>query len=143
MDDLPLIAWAPAFDTGFEAIDREHRALAEALNVMYRAQKNGADGPTISRHLGDIARHISIHFAHEEQIMTRLDYPGRENHWHEHIELLSDIADVIEEYAAGTYDNCPDALNHYLKFWLLTHIMTEDVKLASFLIQCQREGLVP
>ncbi|HVI52121.1 MAG TPA: bacteriohemerythrin [Candidatus Sulfotelmatobacter sp.] len=138
---MPLISWAPAFDTGFDVIDREHRALADALNRMHQAQENGGDGSVIATHLGEIARHISIHFAHEEQIMTRLNYPGREAHWREHIELLSDMADVMDEYEAGSYDNSPDALNHYLKFWLLTHIMTEDVKLASFLIQCQREGL--
>jgi len=138
---MPLISWGAAYDTGFNVIDCEHRALAEALNRLHQAQQDGADGATISRHLGEIAQHISIHFAHEEQIMSRLNYPRREAHWREHIELLTDMADVMDEYDDGAYANSPDALEHYLKFWLLSHIMTEDVKLAAFLINCQREGL--
>ena len=138
---MPLISWGASFDTGFGAIDAEHRALAEALNCLHQSQLDGADRKAILKQLGEVAQHISIHFSHEEQIMARLHYPRREGHWREHIELLADMADVMDEYEAGTYDDCPEALDHYLKFWLLTHILTEDVKLAAFLIDCQREGL--
>lgn len=137
----PLISWGSAFDTGFGAIDEEHRALADALNHLHEAQHAGADRKTVAGLLGNIAQHISVHFSHEEQMMAQLHYPHREEHWREHIELLADIADVMEEYEEGAYDDSPDALDHYLKFWLLTHILTEDVKLASFLINCQRDGV--
>jgi len=138
---MPLISWGASLETGFAAIDAEHRALAEALNGLHQAQLDGADRKTILAHMGRIAQHISIHFAHEEQLMNQLHYPRREAHWREHIELLADMADVMEEYEAGIYDDSPEALNHYLKFWLLTHILTEDIRLASFLLECQREGL--
>lgn len=140
MESLPpVIAWGPQFETGFSAIDAEHQALAEILNGLPVAEAEGRRA--VVALLKQLAEHIAVHFAHEEKLMARLDYPRRGIHWSEHDELLKDMTEVITEVEVGRMTNDGGALEHYLKFWLLTHILTEDCKLAAFLLDRQRNGM--
>jgi hemerythrin len=130
---MELIAWLAEYDTGYAPIDDDHRALAAELNHLHRLHQGAFERTQVAALLAALAEHVALHFAYEETVMEKLGFSGLGKHRLEHDNLRADLAEVMAEYGRGAYDGVEGALENYLKFWLLTHITTEDFKLADLL----------
>ena len=130
---MVLLAWMSEYETGHTMIDDDHRHLVEVLNQLYELRQRPRD--EIAVVLSELVSHTRDHFAREEELMAYSAYPRADIHWRDHDSLLHDLFHIKEEYDHGGFLNMEEALSTYLKFWLLSHIMNEDIKLADFLLQ--------
>jgi len=131
---MPLFEWVEDYDTGFPPMDADHREMAAQINRLHELHAHPYSRSEVAALLGKLAATARGHFSREENFMARSAYPRAEAHWLEHDNLCQDLAEVIEEYSHGGYAEIEDALENYLKFWLLSHITSEDFKLADFLL---------
>jgi hemerythrin-like metal-binding protein len=113
-------------------IDSQHEELISLINLLHETMLQGADKATLDGLLAQLLEHTQTHFAYEEQLMSRYNYPGYEVHKSQHIRLLQHLVDFTDRYKHG------DLLLSFavvleLKGWALTHIENSDKPLGTFL----------
>jgi hemerythrin len=125
---MTLIKWTDKLSLGIEAIDSEHKELIELINGLYDAMQVGADYVQVVELLGEIYSQIAAHFAHEESMMRKANYPHYDEHREDHETLLDDLREIMDEVAAdGSFD--AGALSSDLNRWFMDHFNTHDAKL--------------
>jgi hemerythrin-like metal-binding protein len=117
---------------GIASIDSQHRGLVELVNELLEAMEQGCDHEQARRHMNNLLRFTSSHFAHEEEMMQKHGFPGLERHAAEHARLLQDAATMVE---ALTPDNPGRAvlITAFLTDCVEYHIQEEDVALVHHL----------
>lgn len=128
------IEWKPAYSVGNEAIDHDHQGLFDLVRELAEADMTDGLLNSILVRLGDYA---VGHFSREETLMKKIDYPGLEEHIKQHQAFVEWIRTVKK-----TYNRAPespfivgDHVNNFLQYWLVQHIMQEDMKYRDFLIE--------
>ena len=129
-----FVDWDDTLSVGIEEIDEQHKVLVDLVNKMHEAihQRHGSD--VVIGILSDLAEYTRIHFAVEESLMRILNYPDYDNHKQVHEELLHTVADLQEKVASGK-KSIGFELMHFLKTWLVKHIMEEDMQYSGFFLQ--------
>ncbi len=126
---MALFEWRKEFETGIPDVDHEHRELVELLNELHGKLDDRADPETIEAFLGEVFARISAHFALEESVMRKHHYDEYEAHKAEHEELLDEIRDIMDDYAAGRYVNYEERLVSRVHDWFVNHFRTRDARL--------------
>ena len=129
-----FVEWDDTLSVGIEEIDEQHKVLVDLVNKMHEAihQRHGSD--VVISILSDLAEYTRIHFAVEESLMRILNYPDYDNHKQVHEELLHTVADLQEKVASGK-KSIGFELMHFLKTWLVKHIMEEDMQYSGFFLE--------
>lgn len=86
----------------------------------------------VSGALAELIDFTRMHFATEENLMTRHAYPDYEKHRQEHQALLQDIDGLLQRFHDGD-TLIPFAIELDLEAWALRHIEISDKPLAAFL----------
>jgi hemerythrin len=125
---MSLLQWKPAYTLGVPSVDQEHRELIGLINDTYDHMAGSADPATIESCLEDIYAAIAAHFALEERHMREAGYAEYEAHKDQHENLLDEILDLMDEFAA---DPEPGriALQERLADWFGGHFATFDARL--------------
>lgn len=128
-----FVEWDDTLSVGIEEIDEQHKVLVDLVNKMHEAihQRHGSD--VVIGILSDLAEYTRIHFAVEESLMRILNYPDYDNHKQVHEELLHTVADLQDKVASGK-KSIGFELMHFLKTWLVKHIMEEDMQYSGFFL---------
>ncbi|MEN8178531.1 MAG: bacteriohemerythrin [Pseudomonadota bacterium] len=128
-----FVEWSDALSVGIEEIDEQHKVLAGLVNRMHDAihKRHGSD--VVKDILTELAEYTRIHFAVEESLMRILGYPGYEEHKKIHEELLLHVIELKEKVDSGK-TAIGFELMHFLKNWLIKHIMEEDMNYTSFFL---------
>ena len=113
-------------------IDSQHEALISLINLLHETMLQGADKASLDGLLSQLLEHTQTHFAYEEGLMSRYNYPGYEAHKSEHERLMQHLLDLTDRYKNG------DLLLSFavvleLKGWALVHIEKSDKPLGTFL----------
>ena len=119
--------------TGNALIDTEHKQLFDAVNSLMDACAQGKGRDKILSTSQFLERYVDKHFGDEEGLQTKSGYPGYPAHkqFHEgYKRQLSDAVQVILN--EGPTVKALGTLNKVVST-LVTHIRTEDRKLARFL----------
>lgn len=125
------VQWNPSFEIGLQVVDKEHEGLLVRLNALIELLTANAPPaewlPELDRLIGEVADH----FAHEEQIMDNIAYPGYMAHRQQHQHLLQEVAQFRDKIAAE--NTMEDTLStvRFLKFWVLKHMVQEDSKIGQ------------
>lgn len=128
------IVWNSSLETGIRVIDLQHEELIGMLNELAGALAR----PDAESVLRDILRrldaYILFHFSTEENLMR--GKPGlqvhAEQHAAQHGAFIARIASLKADAQANP-GQCGEALLHYLRGWLLEHIMQTDRQLGALL----------
>lgn len=121
------IEWRDHDSLGDSEMDEQHLALFGLVNAFLAT----TDQSSATEALAHLLHHTRDHFAHEEVIMHRMNYPDKEAHIEQHNTLLSklqNVADVVANYRLDMAH-----LESFLSAWLRNHIETVDTKLAGFI----------
>jgi hemerythrin len=130
-------AWHEEYGSGVAQIDREHREIFRQAGALYRAlfDKNAAEDPAeLFRRLVDC---VERHFASEETLMATRGYPALETHKRHHELIRKTLRDFASGFTIRRATSKKEA-GIFIKDWVMTHILTEDRKLGTYL---QRLGL--
>ena len=104
---MSLLQWKDEYSVGIASVDDEHREMIELINDVYAKLGDASDTATIECCLEEIFNTISLHFALEERIMRESNYGEYEDHKEDHEELLDEIRDLMDGYAADTEPPAP------------------------------------
>ncbi|NIM69421.1 MAG: bacteriohemerythrin [Xanthomonadales bacterium] len=125
---MTLLQWKPAYSLAIPAVDLEHREMIGLINECYERMGSDADTAAIERFLGEIHAGIAAHFALEEQLMLRSNYPEYGAHKEDHEDLLDQIRDFMDRF-----DEDREAglrlLQQRLADWFGRHFATFDARL--------------
>ena len=69
-------------------IDSQHETLISLINLLHETMLQGADKASLDGLLSQLLEHTQTHFAYEEGLMSRYNYPGYEAHKSEHERLM-------------------------------------------------------
>jgi hemerythrin-like metal-binding protein len=119
------IRWNPALETGYPAVDEQHRELYALVNDLNAAALVGANDAQIAHILARILRYASTHFATEEALMDLTGYSAADEHRSIHSEFASAAEGLARDYDAG-HGKTVLELAAFMQGWLETHIHSED-----------------
>ncbi|WLT30788.1 bacteriohemerythrin [Geothrix sp. PMB-07] len=126
------LEWQPAFEVGHSRIDSDHQALVGAMNQLYEAAHQGQDKEEIAKILNFLRDYTVTHFATEETLMIRHNYPAASDHFAAHAELILQVSDFIADYRTGNIVGV-DVMLGFLETWLMNHIQGRDRDLGAYL----------
>lgn len=123
----------PDLETGNALIDREHRQLFDAINRLLDACGQGQGRSVLKDTIVFLNDYVKKHFADEEALQKKSNYPGIVSHSQFHKNYRNQLADVSRRIdAEGPTIKSISDLNQ-LAGVLVSHIRREDKKLAAYL----------
>lgn len=128
------IYWTSDYSLGNQTIDEQHAMLFELFNSLVDAidENHGPGAGTPAFDL--LIEHTKKHFADEEQIMSRLNFPDLDEHRKSHDKLISQIISLSDDLKTGRALFVFETLL-LIRIWLLEHITEEDIKLKPYFNQ--------
>ena len=135
---VDFIPWRNEWLTVIDAVNDQHRNIAEDINNIAETYLDDSDLITekvkmerVQRHMDHLARITRRHFNYEEQLMEQVGYSERDEHTKEHQILLAEL---------GHYTKCiSDGQNEIdlyvlmaMKSWFINHLMQSDREFTDF-----------
>jgi hemerythrin len=135
---MDYITWEVDFNTGHKDIDAQHQKLIGYINDLHASLKMNKNAEELNEILKGLMQYTIYHFGLEEELMTKSNYPGYENHKREHqifIERLEKLSyDLNSRERKIIY-----RLLSFLKVWFSGHIMMIDRKMVDFVMSNLQE----
>jgi hemerythrin-like metal-binding protein len=130
------IAWTPALETKNKEIDSQHKQIFRLTSSLAEACTRGQGADVLGGALDFLVSYTIRHFADEEALQIRCQYPGFEAHKKAHEEFTKTIAALAGQYkSSGSSEKLLEDVNSVLVHWLIQHIQQEDFKIAAYLRQ--------
>ncbi len=129
---MAIIKWRDSYSVGVPKFDDEHKMLLELVNEMYIIVREHQTVDHLSVAINKLVQYTQEHFTNEEKAMEEIDYPQLEEHKTIHVKLLNEVI----AYKKRVENNDNEAIQEFYTFlrdWLLTHILEEDMKYKLFL----------
>ncbi len=116
----PTLKWTGLMIIGIDWVDEQHRHMIDLLNQLSQAARTG-DYPGCTRLLQQFLHLTRDHFAAEERHLEARGQP-LSRHRADHVRMLSGLDEL-----AATDGHGPLVLvDHYLRFWVMEHILGVD-----------------
>jgi hemerythrin len=129
-----LISWSKKFETGIEAIDRQHKNLFAIIERLYEAKKG--DGKNLGLRIASVAEELieyaEIHFKTEESLMEKSHYEGLKEHKrvHNKFQEAAKTYGVRIKAQSGDVFLAMEMMN-FLIDWLIEHVSVTDMEYVS------------
>ncbi len=121
------IEWNDSYDIGDVQINHQHRRLFVLANQVLRAR----DGVELLECVAHLSEYIDEHFAYEEALMRRANFPEYDAHVQSH-QRLKERLHAFGDQDAGSLGYKLE-LEKLVSHWALFHIPREDARLADYL----------
>ena len=136
-----VVEWKNSYSINIKLIDEQHMELIKLTNKLFASCMAGQQ-KTKSAFLEIIpaaVEYTGYHFATEEKIMERINFPGYSAHKQEHKQFVREVYNKVEDYKAGKI-LAPLTFVYFLRDWILHHIAVNDKKLGEYLLNLKRSG---
>lgn len=125
-----IVNWQDSYSVGMAEIDDQHKALFATINRLWAAIVGKGDPASVLGLLDELERYTVSHFSAEEVFMSQIGYPDFAAHKKLHALFVQRIAQERAGVSAGKSLSLD--LLHFLKDWLIQHILVEDQRYAAF-----------
>ncbi len=129
---MAIVTWDGSLSVGIDAIDSQHKHLFQVINNLQNKMRKGDDKVYLTTTLDSLQQYIRLRVRTEEDLMKKYGYPARYRHESAHLFFSKKIKD-IENRSEGDVKNLLSEILGILLSWIVEHIQTEDMDLASFL----------
>ncbi len=129
---MPLEWDSERMTTGHPLIDAQHREWIQRFNQFDAAVLMGEGENAVKETLEFLTKYINIHFATEEELMSRLNIPALDENRKAHEEFRAKLAEIrnwVEQSGPSSVEVI--ALKMEMEKWVDHHICTIDVKLRE------------
>lgn len=131
-NSMALMTWDDSLSVGVAEIDAQHHRLVELLNQVHHSSSTGKGDDTVRTVLEGLAKYTVEHFAYEESLFTKHNFPDFRAHKDAHEKLVGRVLSFMEEWKAGRAAVGMD-LFMFLRSWLNGHIRGSDRAAGRFL----------
>ncbi len=120
--------WLDEYKIGHDIVDEQHQYLFELANRIIDPYN---DQQTTHLNFSALYEYTHKHFKDEELLMKQYNYPDYEHHKKKHESLIA----RLDEISVGILtDEIPkNDVIKFMKDWVLTHILDEDMSFGHFL----------
>jgi hemerythrin-like metal-binding protein/PAS domain S-box-containing protein len=129
---LEQVIWNESYSVGVPEMDAQHKKLVAMINQLaeYQSATQHVSAESLHQVLSGMFDYTQVHFAAEEEYLRSIAYPQCAGHEKEHAAFL----EKATQYCFAADNSVPDyaAVHHYLKDWLLTHILKSDMQYRIF-----------
>ena len=122
---MSLLAWSNMFSVGVKDIDDQHKKLVDMANRLNDAMKDGHGREVVGKILAELVAYTASHFAFEERLMDKHDYPLSVQHKKEHQDLVRTVGEFKTKFERGDAALTAEVMG-FLRDWLAKHIMNSD-----------------
>jgi hemerythrin len=119
--------WSADYSVNIASLDDQHRELIAILNRLYVAVSKLEGGQAIAGTLDSLTNYTEEHFALEEGLMQRANYPDFDAHQAEHQRFLAQLDQFRKKHVLEDKPIYFEMLG-FLKAWLKDHIQCVDRK---------------
>jgi len=123
--------WKDSYSVKVVALDNQHKKLFATAEELHKAMLAGQGRDKAAEVLNRLIDYTVDHFATEEKMMEKHNYPLLATHRAEHRALTDKVVTFRKEYDAGKV--AIPMLMTFLLDWLKHHIQTVDQKYSGFL----------
>lgn len=113
-------------------IDDQHKKLIAIINDLHDGMAAGKGKIIIDDVLLRLVDYTNMHFSTEEHLMPQYNYPGKNAHEIQHIDLITQVGQLYAKVIEGKVSVTLDTMV-FLKDWLNHHIPETDKKMGAFL----------
>ncbi|MEW8506403.1 MAG: bacteriohemerythrin [Candidatus Thiodiazotropha sp.] len=129
---MPIVTWSDEFSINVKELDEQHQKMLDIVNKLHQAVEECREQEILYRLLTELYQHTQLHFSTEDELMKKYNFPGFEQHRHEHRVLLQHLGNLVEGVSNGknpTFRSDYDVSSD----WVLIHIFKSDKDLGLFL----------
>ena len=128
--------WDESLSVGVAEIDDQHKQIFKNYNEFSVACRDGHGADKLNDLLWFLSSYVATHFAHEERLMQRINYPGYANHCLMHTEFIGEIDKLMHRFSKeGPSEELVSTVNKIVKNWLMNHIDLMDRSIGKFVRQ--------
>ena len=128
------IVWGGILSVGVDEIDEDHQKLINIFNMLNHAVTEGESPDYLAAILEELINCTAWHFSHEERLMLKHGYEDIEEHKAVHRELVKSAREMQQNILQAD-GPIADKDIEFLERWLTEHILTDDLRLGSYLSQ--------
>jgi hemerythrin len=128
---MSIFSWNTDWDTGNQMIDDQHRELLSRFEGLANALLRGTSNQEVARLFDFLSEYVESHFASEEALMNKLNYPRLLGHKAVHDDMRLRLAGLASRYRNAPEQGALEVMK-FLTDWLLVHMNTEDRLLARY-----------
>ncbi len=129
---MSILNWSDDYSANINEIDEQHKGFIKLINDFHDSLQDNIDHEAMPFLLNELVDYTKTHFAAEEALMKKHQYPEYEEHKAEHDSFANVILDILKDYEAGD-KNAVDQMSLLLSSWLSEHIVTIDKKYVGHL----------
>ncbi len=133
---MAIIRWRDSYSVGIEQFDKDHQILVGLVNQVYEVIRDKESAEVLDDAVEKLVDYTCHHFQQEEEAMERAGFSGLEEHCREHQMLTDQVQGFQERVKRGDHDLKVE-FYHFLREWLLDHIMGLDKQYADHLRRYQ------
>ncbi|MDR2587805.1 MAG: bacteriohemerythrin [Spirochaetales bacterium] len=122
-----LVTWSPTFSVGIKLIDDQHKELLKLTNDLFNhcIGDEKAERMYFQKVIHSAVSYIKVHFATEEKIMLKTNFPGYAEHKKQHDSFILTIVDQAKTFEEARQFSL-STITKFLKNWILEHIAISD-----------------
>ncbi|MDD4911544.1 MAG: bacteriohemerythrin [Sideroxydans sp.] len=120
---MSYLHWSDDLNTGISVIDSQHRRIVDLINQLNTSNDSG-DHEKINAVLAELIDYTLSHFAFEEELQLKAEYPFFKAHKRVHEVFAKRIAQF--QIRANNGENVATEVLSLLRIWLVNHIKGDD-----------------
>lgn len=132
MQQTGFVRWEDSYSVGIKSIDEEHKNLLRLINNLHSAVRYYTGEEFERKALSELMEYTRVHFAREEELMKKHQFPGYEEHKRQHDEMAATAQRMVEGYEQDAL-GAMDEISTFLRDWLISHINGTDQEYSEFL----------
>ncbi len=128
------LQWTKALSVGISEIDDQHKELFGRINKMLNIIVESSEIDETGKVIDFLDEYVVSHFATEEGLMKRFDYPDLEHHLRQHGEFTREFCLFRDRFSKeGPSRFLAIQIEEMMVEWWTNHINKVDKVLGSFL----------
>jgi hemerythrin len=125
--------WDSSLECGYELVDNQHKQLVAAVNNLMEASQSGQGDKAVMQTMDFLTGYTIKHFADEEKLQQKYDYPDYLNHKRIHDEFKVTVKELTDRLVReGPGPELVNVVSSAIGAWLLNHIKGDDFRMAAY-----------
>lgn len=130
--DMHPFDWKPEYSVSVSKFDQQHKKLFSLAETLHQAMLAGRGRDVLAALLADLITYTRVHFAAEEDLLDRHQYPELVHHRFEHAQLMLKTAEYQKRLDAGDFHFTIDIME-FLQRWIVNHVLQTDTRYGNYL----------
>ena len=132
---MDFYKWSDKFSVHLEEMDQQHQKFFKLLNQMYEYNERQDRSPEVLDQLfEELFTYAKVHFEAEEALFGKAGFPESEQHRDQHRFFQEHLLELRREHFQAVA-SVPRSVFHFMRDWLLTHILEVDKSYGEYLQQ--------